>query len=347
VENVLIDHHHGELTVSLELLFGRRLGYRVFYPIGLEWYEKGYWKVFPHPDTARQYLAMSQADLSVYSRQTVLTTIGEEPVEQEFHYCFNPCKDAYQKTITLQCFLEQPIKIIVTSIPEHVPCFQELIEKYKPGAKLIFQMGNMYPYFKFQGVRNVLNSTSRRVPFYIHSVNYSQEFDLDLFSFQRPFFQKNIVNLEHYMSNPFYFREVQESLPEFSFLSYGAGNPLGPISKTAEVARVIGQADFIWHLKKGGDGYGHVVHNAAACGRPLIISKKTYQKLRFGKFIEDGKTCVCVDGHDAKTLAKKIRYYSEPSKLLKMSRRLYERFRNLVNFNQDEKKIRHFLERLR
>lgn len=149
------------------------------------------------------------------------------------------------------------------------------------------------------------------------------------------------------MSNPLFFQEMQKKLTEFSFMSYGAGNPLGPISRTVEVAQAIQRADFIWHLKKGGDGYGHVVHNAAACGRPLILSKKTYQKLRFGKFIEDGKTCVCVDGHDAQALAKKIRYYSEPSRLLKMSRQLYERFRNLVNFDEDEKKIRRFLEKLR
>ena len=344
---VLIDNHHSELTYSLELLFGRRLGYKVFYPIGPEWYEKGFWKVYDHPNTVRQYLGTHRADPSVYSRPFIPTGSGEEVPDPRFHYCWDPTKNIFERAVTFENFLKNPPDFIVASIPKHVPCFNELIRRYCSRSKLIFQLGNMFSDFSLKGVKNVLNSTERRIPFYVRSVKYSQEFDLGFFSFSAPAYSKKVVNLAHYSSDAELYQKTKKCLPEFTFEAFGAGNESGSIAKTQDVAAKMCEADFIWHLKEGGDGYGHVLHNAAAIGRPAILSRRTYKKLRFGKFLEDGKTCIKVDGLSAEELAKEIRYYSEPSRLEKMSRALHERFCNLVNFDRDEKNIRRFLEKLR
>lgn len=345
--NIFVDNHHAELTYSLELLLSKRLGHTVFYPVGMDWYEKGYWHVYPHRDTARQYLGDQRLDTTVHGKERVFTGRGWEPVDKGLEYSFDITKEVHERGIRFDRFLEKPVDVLIASIPQHVGPFNEIIRKYKPKAKGIFQMGNMYSDFRFDGVRNVLNSTNRRVPFYIHSVRYSQEFDLARFYYSPPPCGKKIVNLSHYTTQNEYYQQTKKAVPDYAFESYGAGNETGNIARIADVAAKIREADFVWHLKSSGDGYGHVVHNAAACGRPVIISKKVYRHLRFGCFIEDGRTCVCVDGLSPGELAKKILHYGEPGRLRSMGERIYQRFRELVDFEKDAKNVQQFLEKLR
>lgn len=345
--NALIDNHHAELTHSLELLFGRRLGYTVLQPIGTEWYERGFWKVFDHPETVRQYLSMERADKSAHSRPTLMTAAGPTSPDPDLHYIWDPTKELYERAVTLETLLKKGAALVIASIPAHAEPFRRLVRERLPAAKFIFQMGNMFPEFDLATVDNILNSTDRRTPFFKHALRYSQEFSLDVFSYTEPTLRRLVVDLVHYSSGEPLYQRCKALMPEFHFEAYGAGNETGSISRNAEVAAKMKEADFIWHLKKGGDGYGHVVHNAAALGRPVIISMKDYRGKRFGKFIEDGVTCVTVDGLDAEALAHKIRHYGEPERLKKMSRTLYARFRELVDFDRDVRNVRKFLEKLR
>jgi hypothetical protein len=41
--NVLIDRHHAGLFYALQLL-GDRLGWRIYTPVGREWWDAGYWR---------------------------------------------------------------------------------------------------------------------------------------------------------------------------------------------------------------------------------------------------------------------------------------------------------------
>ncbi len=345
--NVFIDNHHAELTYSLELLFGRRLGHKIFYPIGLDWHERGFWKVYQHPATVKQYLSMERVDPLAHLCPQVMTASGPEAPEARFHYYWDPVKEVYQRAITFDDLAKNPPDILVASIPEHVACFRRLIKSCCPRAKLVFQMGNMFSEYDLNGAGNILNSTNRSLPFYKRSVSYSQEFDLNLFCYSPPSSNKLIVNLAHYTSSAALYGAAKSLLEDFRFEAYGAGNETGSISRTVDVAAKMKEASFIWHIKEGGDGYGHVVHNAAALGRPLIISKRQYRGMRFEKFIEDGKTCINVDGLSAEQLARKIRTCSEPERLKKMGHAIYERFRECVDFDRDEKNIRRFLSRLR
>jgi hypothetical protein len=59
--NVFTDFHHASLLQSFILLFEKRLGGNVFRPIGMEWAEKGFWKIYDHPATREQYLGLNGA----------------------------------------------------------------------------------------------------------------------------------------------------------------------------------------------------------------------------------------------------------------------------------------------
>jgi hypothetical protein len=64
---VLVDYHHHDLWESLELLFTDRFGWELLRPIGLDWFEQGYWNHERkwHGDAiARQYLIPWGSDIT-------------------------------------------------------------------------------------------------------------------------------------------------------------------------------------------------------------------------------------------------------------------------------------------
>jgi hypothetical protein len=64
---VLVDYHHHDLWESLELLFTDRFGWELLRPIGMDWFEQGYWNHERkwHGDAiARQYLEPWGSDIS-------------------------------------------------------------------------------------------------------------------------------------------------------------------------------------------------------------------------------------------------------------------------------------------
>jgi hypothetical protein len=64
---VLVDYHHHDLWESLELLFTDRFGWELLRPIGMDWFEQGYWNHERkwHGDAiARQYLEPWGSDVS-------------------------------------------------------------------------------------------------------------------------------------------------------------------------------------------------------------------------------------------------------------------------------------------
>ena len=115
---------------------------------------------------------------------------------------------------------------------------------------------------------------------------------------------------------------------------------------TLEVARAIQKSQFIWHVKAGGDGYGHVLFNSYACGRPAIVKKSYYSGKLGEKLLIDGETCIDIDGLDNQQIIDKINYHSQVEVYNKMSTRAYQNFKANVDFDADADKIAEFLERL-
>src|SRR3990172_6286612 len=99
--NVLADFHHAGLLQSLILLFENRLGGNVYRPIGMEWADQGYWKVFDHPATRLQYLTYNQG----YRPQDGTRPLNIiEKAQDDVYYCQDIDSGYYNKAVSLEKF---------------------------------------------------------------------------------------------------------------------------------------------------------------------------------------------------------------------------------------------------
>lgn len=351
---VLADFHHDDLFYSLQLLFENRLGWELYRPIGLEWYTEGYWNVYPHIDTAKQFLATDQAtnkpkDIrgNPLSNRECLNANYTEA--DGIYYIVSPTKpDVVSRAITLQKFKDTQFDIIVSSIPNHIEPFNRLIAQFQPKAKHIFQVGNAWGHLP--GVKNIMASTS---PFSAPDINtcfYHQEFRLDWFKYEPPQEHKTVNSYIHWMNGKELIDNLRVKLPDFKFVTYGAGMEQS-ICATQDIANTMINSAFTWHYKPEGDGYGHVLHNSFACGRPVIIVSKYYTGKLGGQLLVPDKTCIEFIGNNVSTglnnLAQNLRKYSHPDIHARMCEQTYSKFKETVNFDYEYQNIlRPFLDRL-
>jgi hypothetical protein len=347
---VLCDLHHGELYYSLQLLFEKRLNAEMYRPIGMEWYHEGFWNVYPHIDTANQYLGLNSSsnipkDIHGNNLPRALWGNVDYRIEDGIYYVTDFTKGAIQRGITLDKLKSMKFDIVIASMPCHVSRFQKLIKLYQPQAKLIFQIGN--PGWRIPSdVKNVLNSTTPHyVPPGINTVEYHQEFDLETFKYIPPINNTTVNSYIHYMPKLDLLDEYKKLLSDYSFTTYGAGMDKS-LFKSLEIARAMQDSGWTWHMKPLGDGYGHTLHNTYACGRPVIIKKSYYHNMIGEKLLEDQETCIDIGAHSLQENISLIRRFSEPDNHQSLCERAYKRFKNVVNFDEEEIKIRKFISRL-
>lgn len=345
---VFCDLHHADLYYSLQLLFEKRLEAELYRPIGLEWYEQGYWNVYPHIDTAKQFLGLNQAiepPKDIYgnylSDREQLNKYYR--FEDGIYYVRDTTKDKLQRAITLEKFKSMEFDILISSIPQHIQLFNKLIQLYQPKAKHIFQVGNAWGHQ--QGVKNILASTSTfSVPQNINICFYHQEFDLDVFSYKIPVLHNKIDSYIHYMQGQDLTNIYQQKL-ECKIYTHGAGMD-NCFHKTLDIAKCMQESGWTWHYKPGGDGYGHILYNSFACGRPMIIWKQFYNGKLGNELLKDGKTCVDISVRSIDENIKLIEKLSIPDEHIKISENCFLEFKNKVNFDYEEEGIRKFIERL-
>ena len=97
-----------------------------------------------------------------------------------------------------------------------------------------------------------------------------------------------------------------------------------------------------FHAKWGGDGFGHILYNWYAAGKPVITSISDYKDKLGGELLEDGVTCIDIDRKNHEQVADSIRTMSE-SHYTWMAQQAYQRFCEKVNYNEEEQKIREWL----
>ena len=69
-------------------------------------------------------------------------------------------------------------------------------------------------------------------------------------------------------------------------------------------------SDWAYHDKVTGDGFGHIIHNWAAIGRPLIGHARYYRGQLAERFWRDGVTCIDLDRHSIEEAAEMVRTIS-------------------------------------
>lgn len=353
---VLVDFHHSSLLRSFYLTFEERLHHMVYRPIGMDWFEQGFWAINDSPDTAAQYLKPEgPANTDNTPKLNELTrsrneTLGET-VENGFYNCYDPGDNSFNRGITLEAFKSIRFDYVIASLPAHIPLFKRLIELYQPHAKLIVQLGNEWNIEHFQGL-NVMASLKPRP---VHGVNvhfYHQEFDTEIF---RPTVAEptgkiysfvNILQNHTLAWSDFSGLEHMLGRKGFTFSSYGGQCRDGNANGAFELADKMREAMMIFHVKEGGDGFGHIIYNAYAVGRPVIIRSHFYaNKLAEelfvpGTFIDLDKMSLA----DAMNRINRLRF--DPEQLANMSRRTAERFREVVDYPQEAEALRLWLSRL-
>lgn len=327
---VFTDFHHQSLFNSLIMLFEGRLGYEIYRPIGMEWFEKNYWRINGLRATAEQFLQF-----------------GAVPNDGT-----PPLNESPRRTITFEEFKDTPFDILVASIPQHVDPFKELILKFQPQAKLIYQIGNQWQ-VNPKEVKNVMASAKVLIPQTVNGVIYHQEFDTNIFRHEPPQMQKKIYSFVNCLNTADLFKpdwelfcQLEALMPDWEFKSFGGQCRDGWCNGDEELANKMREAAFIFHCKTGGDGYGHVIHNAASVGRPLITRQQDYFDKLAQPLIEQASN-IRVDNKTAAQIAEEIdNLYNDVNLYKKVCETVNTAFKRNVNFDREEQQIRKFLDNL-
>lgn len=327
--NVLVDHHHGALLRSMYYLFKKRFNFELYVPTGFDWLDKDkLYSAYPNRDTADQ----------------MLNSWTHDPKYKEM---FIP--------MTHEQFLNTEIDIIVATLWENHVVFKNIIEKYNLKTKLILQAGNNIT-SEMVDVTHAKNLLSSAYPTYItsnlHKVFYRQEFDQSIFKPVENYNIKSVANYKNIMEDDFkIILELEKKLPDWEFKCYGVNNRDGCVNDIEnEMAELINKFGFVFHVKKD-DGYGHVIHNSFACGKPMIVDLSTAGVERNGKFIrntasflyEKDKTVIDVnDGIDI--IVDKLKLFAD--NYIVYRENVIRKYKEVVNFEKEFLEIKKFIENL-
>lgn len=347
---VLTDFHHSSLLRSLVMLFEDRLEMEVYRPIGMEWFHKGAWAINNQEDTAKQFLDLEQA-IPADGTPPLNTQIAGNAAEG-IYMVLDPGGVSAHKACTLDYFLNHTFDYVIASIPAHVELFKELIAKYQPRAKLIVQMGNNWQIQNYQGY-NVLASIAPQPAPGVNAMFYHQEFDTDIFKASPVTPTKKIYSYLNIIQNSGIGWEDYQQLKRlldrqgYDFKAYGGQCPDGNKTGPVELAASMAESQFIFHVKPGGDGFGHVIHNAYAMGRPLITRPSHYRGQLAEQLLVPG-TFIDLDRYGPGEIKNIItRLTHSPEHLKQMGHRASDRFKEVVDYTAEAGAIGEWLSSLK
>lgn len=284
--NVLADRHHSGLFHSLQLL-GERLGWAVYAPAGMGWWDEGYWafgRSTYHDDRlAAQFL------------RNVAGVDGNGPVpDGEF-------PDWPIPTVTVEQARQMDWAFVIASVPDNEPGFARFAREM--GAQYVVQVGNTGQYVDWS--LDPLALVSSEMPISGRGIRYHQE--MDPVAFADPAVGRawaaSFVNCMPSMGSCY-------DLLTGSGLGvdvYGIDGPCGIIKPYSELVRLMSLYGWGWHDKAQGDGFGHVLHSWAAVGRPLVGHDGHYAGKMGERFWRDGETSIDLGLHGIAEAVEMIR----------------------------------------
>jgi hypothetical protein len=345
---VLADMHHEGLYSSLQNLFETHMGMELYRPIGLGWFTEGFWKIHEALDTANQFLSLDQ---------TYRPSDGTRPLNEiraadgwgvlpdgVYEITNLGYPEMPHRACTVEYFKSVQFDYLVASVPQHVEPYRRLIREFQPHAKLIVQVGNNW------GLDDPsLNLLASVEPYNTrcNAMFYHQWFDTELFTPTAPPVVPTVTSYVNVLrEGPLQEFLALEKLTNAVWKSYGGQCRDGSINGAAALAESMKNTSLVCQIKPGGDGYGRIVHNAAAIGRPMIVHRSHYRGQLGAEFMQNGM-CVDLDGITASQASGLINaVLGEPGRLAEMSRRVSDRFLELVDFDVETKQIREWLSHL-
>lgn len=325
------------------MLFEDRLGHELYFPIGMEWYPD-FWDIQPFKETAQQFLQPNSQPYPPTPSTSKVLAEAEGIFSIESFEGTPPTKG-----LEFERFKKEKFDIIIASVPQHVDKFIKLRDLYQPQAKLIFQVGNAWAFDMSFPIKNIL--AAAKIPDLpgFNTCEYHEEFDTKVFHYEpaentrKVYSFVNCLNsVDLYSRDWALFLRLEELLPEWEFKSFGGLCRDGAIGNIQEVANKMREATFIFHCKTQGDGMGLSIHQAAAVGRPLVTRASDYKGKLAEPLIVDAMTALGVDGRTPEEIAEIIKIDAVKT----MGLNIHRKFKEIVNFDDEEQQIRAFLEKL-
>jgi glycosyltransferase involved in cell wall biosynthesis len=338
---VLADYHHHDLWESLELLCAR-LGWELYRPIGMEWFDEGYWnfeRAWHGDAVAKQYLVRWDSD-----------TRGV-PMR------YDASHNRYQRLLTLENARALKPHIVIASVAHNHEGFARFAREV--GATFGIHLGNVrfspidmqedrWDLADFGIVTSVLPAPVDKPHVVVH-----QEFSLKDFRHEPPnggpFTVSSFVNC--FPENPQAyagFRAVAAERPNYGWNVYGSYGQVpedeyaaGNLQPCAAVGDAMRASDVAWHTKQWSDGFGHVIHNWFAVGRPVIGHEWYYKSQLAGPLWQEGVTSFDITDKSVSEVVWLLdRLANEPDLRVRMGDAAAARFREVVDFDEEEQAIR-------
>lgn len=341
---ILADFHHADLFES-HLLIADRFGWEVWRPIGMEWFHEDIWQFERewHGDAvARQYLQEWDTDLPS-------SVPGVSYRDDRTH------PGRVFRMVTLEAARSMEWDAVLSSVPANDPGLWRFAREV--GARFGIHIGNEGQQSRWDLADFAWVSSALPYKPPVPSVTYHQPFSLEDFRFEWPpafpwdvssFVQCFPENREPYAE----FLRLARMAPDLSWNVYGAygSHPLdefarGNLETTPDVAQAMRGSRVIWHSKSWSDGYGHVIHNAFAVGRP-VVGRASYYR---GKMAEplwvEGVTSFDIDRRSPDEIVALLRRLRDDDDYHRfISTNAAVRFREVVDFDGEAEEIRNLTE---
>ena len=336
---LLVDYHHADLAESHQLVFADRFSWDVVFPYGMAWFDEWYWSFergWYGDAVARQYL------LGIWE--------GAEPDANGIVEVADTRHPGRTLTgITLEAAKDIRWDIAMSSVPANAPGFQKIANE--TGARFFIHVGNQWGDEAWsRNPDGAILTTTSVIPDGIPHVVVHQEFRLDDFRYEQPSGfgpVRSFVN--GFPETPEYanFLETARKAPDITWEVYGAigtGTPDEFTKRELHGTPLIGEAmrgaSAIWHAKHWSDGFGHVIHNAFAVGRPVFGYARYYADKLAGPLWVEGETSFDVERKASQETFGIIRRLREdPEYHATLCENAARRFREVVSFDEDADKI--------
>jgi glycosyltransferase involved in cell wall biosynthesis len=360
---MLADYHHHDLWESLELMCAR-LGWTLARPIGMDWFDEGYWNFERqwHGDAvAKQYLTPWDDDEPPYEGSFAPDFVMKPGMWFEGRR-YDSSHQRWQNLLTLEAARDLKPDIVMASVAHNHEGLHRFAREV--GAKFGIHLGNVrfshidmaedrWDLADFGIVTGIMPETPPKPHVVVH-----QEFDLDDFRHEPPpddgvFTISSFVNCFPENRQAYAgFRSVAELRPEYDWKVYGAygGVPedeyaAGNLQPCSAVGDAMRASDVAWHTKQWSDGFGHVVHNWFAVGRPVVGHEWYYRTQLAGPLWQEGVTSFDITDKTPSQVAGILdRLYHDPDLRLRMGENAAKRFREVVDFDEEEQAIRRMFE---
>lgn len=347
---VLIDRHHHGLLEAYMLTLGDRLGYEVWCPYGMDWFDSETWnfeRQFHGDAVARQYLLGIWGDTSDPDIVTVKDT--RHP-------------NRTLRGISYEAARDTQWDLVISSLPHNDEGYHRFAQE--AGARFGVQVGNNVQQSRWDLADFILSSSTldgfgpewvgKRFEYQgVPAVMYHQEFSLDIFRHEWPPANRREVAswVNCFPETPPYaqFRDLARQYgDEFDWKCYGAYGSAamdelsaGDVSWVPDIADRMREARIGWHAKHWSDGFGHTIHNWFAIGRPVVGWRRYYEDKIAGALWVEGETAFDVEDFDIATLR---RLRDDDDYHRRISENAAARFREIVDFDAEATTIRSLLE---